>query len=462
MPAAVRSSLTATARSTRCRARCGRGASPRCGLRRLGRILLAGDALERAGRSVHPARGGTPPGPRTVTHSGWTVSLSTTTWGSTLVRPVEVPTRRGGPRPRARPTGGSTNVSDEGARIDRRRTGCRDRRLPWLAALAAPVPPSATVRPARVSFRPACRRTVAPSPPCPGCSAGPPAERRAPAEPIDAPELDPSVPTVTDPAQTSHAIPLLRRAERRRHRPPPCRCAVGWPAGGSTASTWPSSTCATAPVWSSAWSTASVDVRNEYVVRVTGTVQRRPEGNENTDIATGDDRDRATATVEILSAAEPPPFPLSDRIDVDENQRLRYRYLDLRRDRLQRNLRTRARSTPSSAHSMEEQGFLEIETPMLIASTPEGARDFVVPSPAEARLVLRPAADRPSCSSSCPWSAASTATTRSPGACATRTCGPTASSSSPSSTPRPASSSGDDVRALHHRGRARRGRGGHR
>ncbi len=123
----------------------------------------------------------------------------------------------------------------------------------------------------------------------------------------------------------------------------------------------------------------SVDVRNEYVLRVVGTVTRRPQGNENADIATGT-VEITGCQVEVLSASEPLPIPLSDRIEVDENQRLRYRYLDLRRERLQRNLRTRAKVNAVVRRSMEEQGFLEIETPMLIASTPEGARDFVVPS----------------------------------------------------------------------------------
>jgi aspartyl-tRNA synthetase len=123
----------------------------------------------------------------------------------------------------------------------------------------------------------------------------------------------------------------------------------------------------------------SVDVRNEYVLRVTGTVTRRPDGNENPEIATGA-IEVTDCRVEILSASEPPPIPLSDRVDVDETQRLRYRYLDLRRDRLQRNLRVRAKVNSVVRRAMEDQGFLEIETPMLVASTPEGARDFVVPS----------------------------------------------------------------------------------
>ena len=84
--------------------------------------------------------------------------------------------------------------------------------------------------------------------------------------------------------------------------------------------------------------------------------------------------------VEVLSVAEPPPIPITEHIDVDETQRLRYRYLDLRRERLQRNLRLRARVTSAIRAAMEAQGFVDIETPLLIASTPEGARDFVVPS----------------------------------------------------------------------------------
>jgi aspartyl-tRNA synthetase len=81
-----------------------------------------------------------------------------------------------------------------------------------------------------------------------------------------------------------------------------------------------------------------------------------------------------------LSRAEPPPFPLDDRVGADETIRLRHRYVDLRRDRMQRNLRARATANSAIRRAMESQGFVEVETPMLIASTPEGARDFVVPS----------------------------------------------------------------------------------
>ena len=121
------------------------------------------------------------------------------------------------------------------------------------------------------------------------------------------------------------------------------------------------------------------DLRNEYVLRVTGTVRRRPEGTINANLPTGE-VEVGDCEVEVLSTAEPPPFPITDRIEADENVRLRHRYLDLRRDRMQRNLRTRAKVNSAIRTAMEEQGFVEIETPMLIASTPEGARDFVVPS----------------------------------------------------------------------------------
>jgi aspartyl-tRNA synthetase len=124
----------------------------------------------------------------------------------------------------------------------------------------------------------------------------------------------------------------------------------------------------------------AADLRNEFVVRVTGTVRPRPEGTVNDNLATGQ-VEVGDCRVEVLSIAEPPPFPLDDRAaDVDETIRLRHRYLDLRRDVMQRNMRTRARINSAIRSAMDAQGFVEIETPMLIASTPEGARDFVVPA----------------------------------------------------------------------------------
>src|SRR5690606_31994573 len=121
------------------------------------------------------------------------------------------------------------------------------------------------------------------------------------------------------------------------------------------------------------------DLRSEYVVRVTGTVRRRPEGTENHAIPTGE-VEVGDCQVEILSTAEPPPFPIDERRDVDEVIRLRHRYVDLRTEHMQRNLRLRSTVNGARRRAMERQGSVAIETPMLIASTPEGARAFVVPS----------------------------------------------------------------------------------
>jgi aspartyl-tRNA synthetase len=124
----------------------------------------------------------------------------------------------------------------------------------------------------------------------------------------------------------------------------------------------------------------TVDVRSEYVVKITGRVSQRPEGTVNDGLDTGQ-VEVTEATVEVLSAAEPPPFPLDDRADdVDEMVRLRHRYLDLRRERMQRNLRIRSTVNAAIRAAMIRQDFVEVETPMLMPTTPEGAREFVVPS----------------------------------------------------------------------------------
>ena len=123
----------------------------------------------------------------------------------------------------------------------------------------------------------------------------------------------------------------------------------------------------------------SHDLRSEYVARMTGEVRLRPDETANPDLATGE-VEIEVSDIEILATAEPPPFPLDERTDVDETIRLRHRYVDLRKDRIQRNLRTRAAVNSAIRSAMEAQDFVEVETPMLIASTPEGARDFVVPS----------------------------------------------------------------------------------
>ncbi len=123
-----------------------------------------------------------------------------------------------------------------------------------------------------------------------------------------------------------------------------------------------------------------VDVRSEYVLRITGVVRQRPEGTVNNNLPTGE-IELGECQVEILRTAVPPPFPIDARADdVDENLRLQHRYLDLRRERMQRNLRVRSRINAAVRNAMHAQGFVEVETPMLVPSTPEGAREFLVPS----------------------------------------------------------------------------------
>lgn len=122
------------------------------------------------------------------------------------------------------------------------------------------------------------------------------------------------------------------------------------------------------------------DVRSEYVIKVTGTVEARLEGTQNAEIGTGDIEIK-NAKIEILNTAESPVFPLDDRADdVDETVRLRHRYLDLRRPRMQKNLRLRSKVNAAIRNAMVQQDFIEVETPMLMPSTPEGAREFLVPS----------------------------------------------------------------------------------
>lgn len=124
------------------------------------------------------------------------------------------------------------------------------------------------------------------------------------------------------------------------------------------------------------------EVRNEYVLKVTGKVRKRPEGNENPDIATGDIEVMAD-DVEILNACATLPFQVSEHAEdsnVGEDIRLRYRFVDLRRRQLHDNLVLRSRISQIARRVMEEHEFIEIETPTLTRSTPEGARDFVVPA----------------------------------------------------------------------------------
>jgi aspartyl-tRNA synthetase len=120
-------------------------------------------------------------------------------------------------------------------------------------------------------------------------------------------------------------------------------------------------------------------LRDEYCIAVTGTVRERDPDNVNPEMATGG-VEVVASDMKLLSAAAALPFQIDDRAEVDEVRRLAYRYLDLRRPRMATNLRARSRAVTAMRRSMESQGFLEIETPTLIKSTPEGARDFLVPS----------------------------------------------------------------------------------
>ena len=124
---------------------------------------------------------------------------------------------------------------------------------------------------------------------------------------------------------------------------------------------------------------AGGELRSESVVHVHGPVQRRPPGTENKELATGTVEIEAHA-VELLNRAQPPPFAVNEDGVVDEQLRLRYRYLDLRRSRMARNLQLRHRMTKAIRDFLDDEGFVEIETPVLIRSTPEGARDYLVPS----------------------------------------------------------------------------------
>ncbi|HVM11239.1 MAG TPA: aspartate--tRNA ligase [Actinomycetota bacterium] len=123
----------------------------------------------------------------------------------------------------------------------------------------------------------------------------------------------------------------------------------------------------------------AADLKAESVVRVLGEVRERPEGTRNPNLPTGD-VEVAAREVEVLSVAETPPFPVEDDVQADERLRLRHRYLDLRRPEMTHTLRLRHAAFSAIHRFMDEHGFVEVETPMLTRSTPEGARDFLVPS----------------------------------------------------------------------------------
>jgi aspartyl-tRNA synthetase len=124
---------------------------------------------------------------------------------------------------------------------------------------------------------------------------------------------------------------------------------------------------------------AAASLRSEDVIRVQGLVRPRPQGTENAKLATGD-IEVAVERLDILNRSKTPPFPIASDVEVDESLRLRYRYLDLRRPHMQHSIALRHRAVKAVREYLDQQGFLEIETPMLIKQTPEGARDFVVPS----------------------------------------------------------------------------------
>jgi aspartyl-tRNA synthetase len=120
-------------------------------------------------------------------------------------------------------------------------------------------------------------------------------------------------------------------------------------------------------------------MRHEFVVQVTGEVMQRPAGTENPKLPTGD-IEVIVHEARILNTSQTPPFYINEEVDVDENIRLKYRYLDLRRSRMKDNILLRHRVVRFMRDFLDARGFVEVETPILIKSTPEGARDYLVPS----------------------------------------------------------------------------------
>ena len=124
---------------------------------------------------------------------------------------------------------------------------------------------------------------------------------------------------------------------------------------------------------------AAETIRSEWPIKVTGVVRERPEGMDNPKLATGE-VEVLIDQIEVLNSSKTPPFQIEDHVDTSEDVRLRYRYLDLRRPRMTANLKMRSDFTFALRQALHDREFLEVETPALFKSTPEGARDFLVPS----------------------------------------------------------------------------------
>src|SRR5215813_13138348 len=120
-------------------------------------------------------------------------------------------------------------------------------------------------------------------------------------------------------------------------------------------------------------------LRSEYVVAVEGKVEKRTQDTVNANVVTGE-VELVAEKIWILNESRTPPFPMEEHVDVSEDVRLKYRYVDLRRPRMQRNIILRSRISLAVREALDAQGFLEIETPFMTRSTPEGARDYLVPS----------------------------------------------------------------------------------
>ena len=124
---------------------------------------------------------------------------------------------------------------------------------------------------------------------------------------------------------------------------------------------------------------AAEGIRSEWPIKVTGTVRKRPEGMENAKLVTGDVEVLVSA-ITVLNRSKTPPFQIEDHIEAGEDVRLRYRYLDIRRPHMMANLKMRSDFTFAIREALHKRAFMEVETPSLFKSTPEGARDFLVPS----------------------------------------------------------------------------------